>query len=439
MRKVQYLLFLFILSVCIYSCQEQNIPDIDVENLNTSIEKDDSEKNVNNPIEDNDSCNNEIEETIVYKLIIDPNGGRYKDATTIFETYKKANDTIDMALIIPVREGFKLANWIGYDDSNNLDLGEIAPNAVFVMPKGDVRLHAVWELELSSSEENEQEIDYTNLSHVFINGITPPKENELVHVYNDQYTWFESADTKWFDVKKRGGDSEFCWIATAAGMLHHWYIKNNDYIERYKKITSKDVSLYNATYIYNYDDDSNGNINQDIRSDPKSGIFSVFKKYVPNSAGAIRNALNWYLFDKDLPNVVALSLFSEVFSDNSIIQSKYNPNRVEFESIIKNAVSNGYAIGVEYSYTKKRGQHAVNIWGYSKNKDGIIVAIWITDSNTGVSGGNIPMHNYGIIYKDNKVKFTNLSARHYGDEIGIFAEVIELVVLQNGTEYFVGI
>ena len=71
------------------------------------------------------------------------------------------------------------------------------------MPKGDVRLHAVWELELSSSEENEQEIDYTNLSHVFINGITPPKENELVHVYNDQYTWFESADTKWFDVKKK--------------------------------------------------------------------------------------------------------------------------------------------------------------------------------------------------------------------------------------------
>ena len=113
--------------------------------------------------------------------------------------------------------------------------------------------------------------------------------------------------------------------------------------------------MYNATYIYNYDDDSNGNINQDIKSDPKSGIFSVFKKYVTNSAGAIRNALNWYLFDKDLPNVVALSLFSDVFSDNSIIQSKYNPNRVEFESIIKNAVSNGYAIGVEYSYTKKEG------------------------------------------------------------------------------------
>ncbi|MBQ7388026.1 MAG: hypothetical protein IJW01_01430 [Paludibacteraceae bacterium] len=114
MRKVQYLLLLFILSACIYSCQEQNIPDIDVENLNTSIEKDDSEKEVNNPIEDNDSCNNEIEEIIVYKLIIDPNGGCYKDATTIFETYKKANDTIDMALIIPVREGFKLANWIDW-------------------------------------------------------------------------------------------------------------------------------------------------------------------------------------------------------------------------------------------------------------------------------------------------------------------------------------
>lgn len=40
--------------------------------------------------------------------------GAIKMLLLCFETYKKANDTIDMALIIPVREGFKLANWIDW-------------------------------------------------------------------------------------------------------------------------------------------------------------------------------------------------------------------------------------------------------------------------------------------------------------------------------------
>ena len=48
------------------------------------------------------------------------------------------------------------------------------------------------------------------------------------------------------------------------------------------------------------------------------------------------------------------------------------------------------------------------------------------------------MMNYGVMYKsnDNNIYLTNLSSASYGEEKGIFAKVIELVVLENGSELF---
>ena len=249
---------------------------------------------------------------------------------------------------------------------------------------------------------------------------------------NDQYLWYETAETKWFDIKKRGGDSEFCWVATASGMLHHWYRMNEGRIQEYLKTTTKEISLYDHSYIYDYDMNSVQNGNQSITSDPKSGIFSVFKSRIRNSAGAIRNALNWYMFNKDLPGVKALALFDEMFNgNNDIILSGLVPDKESFEKMITEAARAGDSIGIEYSYTKSSGQHAVNVWGYTKNSDGSIREIWITDSNTGPAWGNIPMHNYGVIYKNGQVQLSNLSSSRYPDEAGIFARVIELVVLGN--------
>ncbi|MGN1046651.1 MAG: IdeS/Mac family cysteine endopeptidase [Candidatus Cryptobacteroides sp.] len=278
--------------------------------------------------------------------------------------------------------------------------------------------------------EPEPNKDYPDI--VFLKGIPGPHKGDLENSANDQYLWYESSETRWFDVKKRGGDSEFCWVATAAGMLHHWYQMNDGRIQEYLKTTTKDIALYNHSYIYDYDLNAVQNGNQSITSDPKSGIFSVFKSRIRNSAGAIRNAMNWYLFDKDLPGVKALALFDGMFGgDNSIILSRLDPDKETFEAMVIEAARAGHPVGIEYSYTRKRGQHAVNVWGYTKNADGSIRELWITDSNTGPASGNIPMHNYGVIFKDGKVQLSNLSSTRYPDEAGIFAEVIELVVLKG--------
>ena len=124
-------------------------------------------------------------------------------------------------------------------------------------------------------------------------------------------------------------------------------------------------------------------------------------------------------------------------SDEIVKRSYVHDGKTEFENIVKTAIKNGYAVGMEYSYTSKQGQHAVNIWGYSQNKRGDIVALWITDSNLAIPSYT-PMMNYGVMYKsnDNNIYLTNLSSASYGEQKGIFAKVIELVVLDNGSELF---
>ena len=278
----------------------------------------------------------------------------------------------------------------------------------------------------------EDEKDPT-LTHVFLNGMGD--QNPVLN-YNKQYYIYEDENTNWYDVKKFGGDSHLCWAATSAGMLHWWTANNRTHITEYKRINGIDEndSAYNTTYKYDGKNEGYGS-----SDDPKSAIFNKFKKSFTNRGGDIASSIYWYLIDAPRGDVAPLALFKDVFtkSDAIVKRSYVHGGKTEFENIVKTAIKNGYAVGMEYSYTSKQGQHAVNIWGYSQNKRGDIVALWITDSNLAIPYYT-PMMNYGVMYKsnDNNIYLTNLSSASYGEEKGIFAKVIELVVLENGSELF---
>lgn len=286
--------------------------------------------------------------------------------------------------------------------------------------------------DINEDDTNEDEKDPT-LTHVFLNGMGD--QNPVLN-YNKQYWIYEDENTNWYDVKKFGGDSHLCWSATSAGMLHWWRDKNKEYINQYLKINgiSENNSVYSETYKYNGRNEGYGSAD-----DPKSTIFNKFKKSFSNAGGDIASSIYWYILDAPRGNVAPLALFKDVFtkSDEIVKRSYVHDGKTEFENIVKTAIKNGYALGMEYSYTSKQGQHAVNIWGYSQNKRGDIVALWITDSNLAIPN-YIPMMNYGVMYKsnDNNIYLTNLSSASYGEEKGIFAKVIELVVLENGSELF---
>ena len=279
---------------------------------------------------------------------------------------------------------------------------------------------------------NEDEKDPT-LTHVFLNGMGD--QNPVLN-YNKQYYIYEDENTNWYDVKKFGGDSHLCWAATSAGMLHWWTANNRAHITEYKRINGIDEndSAYDTTYKYDGRNEGYGS-----SDDPKSAIFNKFKKSFTNRGGDIASSIYWYLIDAPRGDVAPLALFKDVFqkSDEIVKRSYVHDGKTEFENLVKTAIKNGYAVGMEYSYTSKQGQHAVNIWGYSQNKRGDIVALWITDSNLAISYYT-PMMNYGVMYKsnDNSIYLTNLSSASYGEEKGIFAAVIELVVLENGSELF---
>ena len=279
---------------------------------------------------------------------------------------------------------------------------------------------------------NEDEKDPT-LTHVFLNGMGD--QNPVLN-YNKQYYIYEDENTNWYDVKKFGGDSHLCWAATSAGMLHWWMANNRAHITEYMRINGIDEnnSAYDTTYKYDGRNEGYGS-----SDDPKSAIFNKFKKSFTNRGGDIASSIYWYLIDAPREDVAPLALFKDVFqkSDEIVKRSYVHDGKTEFENIVKTAIKNGYAVGMEYSYTSKQGKHAVNIWGYSQNKKGDIVALWITDSNLAIPNYT-PMMNYGVMYKsnDNSIYLTNLSSASYGEEKGIFAAVIELVVLENGSELF---
>ena len=284
----------------------------------------------------------------------------------------------------------------------------------------------------NEDDTNEVEKDPT-LTHVFLNGMGD--QNPVLN-HNKQYLIYEDENTNWYDVKKFGGDSNLCWAATAAGMLHWWMANNRTHITEYMRINGIDEndSAYNTTYKYDGRNEGYGSAD-----DPKSAIFNKFKKSFANRGGDIASSIYWYLMDAPRGDVAPLALFKDVFtkSDEIVKRSYVYDGKTEFENIVKTAIKNGYAVGMEYSYTSKQGQHAVNIWGYSQNKRGDIVALWITDSNLTIPYYT-PMMNYGVMYKsnDNNIYLTNLSSASYGEEKGIFAAVIELVVLENGSELF---
>lgn len=286
--------------------------------------------------------------------------------------------------------------------------------------------------DINEDDTNEDEKDPT-LTHVFLNGMGD--QNPVLN-HNKQYYIYEDENTNWYDVKKFGGDSHLCWAATSAGMLHWWMANNRTHITEYMKINGIDEnnSAYDTTYKYDGRNEGYGS-----SDDPKSAIFNKFKKSFTNRGGDIASSIYWYLIDTPRGDVAPLALFKDVFqkSDEIVKRSYVHDGKTEFENLVKTAIKNGYAVGMEYSYTSKQGQHAVNIWGYSQNKRGDIVALWITDSNLAIPYYT-PMMNYGVMYKsnDNNIYLTNLSSASYGEEKGIFAKVIELVVLENGSELF---
>ena len=226
------------------------------------------------------------------------------------------------------------------------------------------------------------------------------------------FFWYEDANTKWFNNRKAkplgavatdGGDSNQCWGKTASNMLHWWFEQNENNINQYiakKNITSPKKDEYQHFYYRNF----SGN-----QEPEKSYIAKTFRTKAHNGelGGYVISGLAWYLYGNtsashpSTPTYEGPALFKDVFSkEDTPIEDKIVMNKVEFETVITEALNSKKAIGLHMRGTKggKDYGHAITLWGAVFDEEENIIAIYVVDNNYKENR----IFPYGIYYRDGR-------------------------------------
>ncbi|WP_052185531.1 IdeS/Mac family cysteine endopeptidase [Treponema sp. OMZ 838] len=272
----------------------------------------------------------------------------------------------------------------------------------------------------------QKENENPNVTIKWVHGIDAPTADEktkieVPHVgqakkfyWNDEniFFWYENANTKWFNNRKAkpvgavatdGGDSNQCWGKTASNMLHWWFEQNENNINQYiakKNITSPKKDEYQHFYYRNF----SGN-----QEPEKSYIAKTFRTKAHNGelGGYVISGLAWYLYGNtsashpSTPTYEGPALFKDVFSkEDTPIEDKIVMNKVEFETVITEALNSKKAIGLHMRGTKggKDYGHAITLWGAVFDEEENIIAIYVVDNNYKENR----IFPYGIYYRDGR-------------------------------------
>ena len=186
----------------------------------------------------------------------------------------------------------------------------------------------------------------------------------------------------WYDCNKKtpqtGGneiDSRMCRAAVASNMLHWWLNINSEHISRYGK--------FEKTFEYGISGESD--------------IFELFRNSFTNAGGNPSRGANWFLQKSgDLYGVAPLGYFSDVLGSYEPAVRKTNfMNEDDFNQYMTEAFESGYAVALEYY------GHVVSVWGFEKDGEGKISAVYLTDSNDTFRDRGL--FRKPIIYADNLV------------------------------------
>lgn len=214
---------------------------------------------------------------------------------------------------------------------------------------------------------------------IWVKGVVPPAEEEWKTGDGVIYTlWREGCG--WYDCNKKTPqtgtgeiDSRMCWAAVSSNMLHWWLGINAEHIARYGK--------FDETYIYHSSDESD--------------IFDLYRSNFSNMGGEPGKGVNWFLQSgDDLFGVPPLGYFSEVLGsyEPGVRRTKFMSTD-DFNSYMTDAFDSGSAVALEYY------GHVVSVWGMEKDDEGLISAIYLTDSND--TFRDCGLFRKAIIYADN--------------------------------------
>ncbi|MGT2829676.1 IdeS/Mac family cysteine endopeptidase [Streptococcus hillyeri] len=220
-------------------------------------------------------------------------------------------------------------------------------------------------------------------------------ENSDKKVTSKYFAADYDAGSGYYDANKSlNHDEKLCSGAVASNMFHWWVEQNKESINEYLKQDDKNgtFTINNQTFtsrdLYKYDRDTD-----------QSGLFDYIRTKFTNTTliperlvnlflngypyNNNRSYINWSERTLETPSTV--NLFNKVLGDKVTVAvetfKKGQWDLKHFSSKIREYIKDNKALGISYGIGETGMGHIVSLWGADFDKDGLVKAIYITDSN----------------------------------------------------------
>lgn len=214
--------------------------------------------------------------------------------------------------------------------------------------------------------------------------------------WQEGFRWYDCDKDNPDESNSRPGyhDSNMCWAAASACMLHWWMNINSDYIAAYDRKYGDVCPKYPRP-------------SSEFSGTEKSEIFNFFREASRNRGGDARDGINWFInhtpglglndtFDDDAFG----GYFTEVFKGMKIADSFGGFSKETFNELIKDALENDRGLG----FIRSHGlTHVMALYGVEFDDEGYISAVYYVDNNDyynfQVTGSSTPFQRHRLIRK----------------------------------------
>lgn len=253
--------------------------------------------------------------------------------------------------------------------------------------------------------------------YVLVKGVNMTKKDWIESLTPGLFYGVWNVNAGWYDSSQ--WRYNLCWAGTSSNMLHWWYDRNKENIEKYYAHYASDEVVNNKPSSKYY-------------GEGVSDIFIIFRDHWKDAGYLIEIGLEWYIFGTHY-NKNGGGYFKEVFLEEdvpSVIEEYSGITQYTFNTNINKAFDNGMAVGL--AEVNGFGSHAITLWGVHYDDEGLIDGVIVADSGTR-SGNNAPTgYDTGLIYMN--IIYDNFGKPFMTNSYGSRLPLTKLVLLGDGAE-----
>ncbi|WP_031489363.1 IdeS/Mac family cysteine endopeptidase [Ureaplasma canigenitalium] len=289
-----------------------------------------------------------------------------------------------------------------------------------------------------------------------------PSFRDFYHYVNkdeDVDTWFlehkENNNEGWFDINKEfaRGDNFLCAAVVAINAIHYWSSVNSFYIEEYLKDPNNGIVKFGDFREVNKFFENNNDGVKTFTENSKlfemiknvfSGKFvyphklfdTLINGYAYDPLDSTRN--NEFKYERHKSSVHGW--FKNIFKQH-LLTNRWTFNEGSKKQVLsnrlKNEILNNRALGISHTYGSVSYNHIINVWGADFDKDGIVKAIYVTDSDDPRFFFEKNGIKKRVGLKRYKVEFNEKENKIYlGTREKNITEALDIYTFDLGTNYF---